>query len=227
MCDTPLETPAAPTISPTPPCTSVPPPETDPAIHLPSPVDFKWLADNLSSRPTRLCKLTKLPPTVNSACDASGVGMGRVIFDLWRASRLRLWCSPFPHTLTSKLVSFTDPSGTVTNSDLELAATLVQHEGCVHTSNVRKCTTHTASDNTPAVAWQHKGSAHLLWLQALHKQFHRHHLTFDCLPETLNRMADDASHLWHLSDSELLTHFNSAYPQDHPCGTLQKDCFLP
>ena len=37
----------------------------------------------------------------------------------------------------------------------------------------------------------------------------RHHY----LPGSLNSMADYASHLWHLNDDELLTHFNFRYPQ--------------
>jgi hypothetical protein len=57
--------------------------------------------------------------------------------------------------------------------------------------------------------------AYLLQLQALHQHFHHYIPTHSYLPGPLNSMADDASHLWHLSDPELLTHFNSTYPQHH------------
>jgi hypothetical protein len=80
---------------------------------------------------------------------------------------------------------------------------------------------YTLTDNTPALAWQQKGSTttmkapmYLLRLQALHQRFHRYHPRFLHIPGKSNVMADDCSRLWHLSDVELLAHFNHEYPQD-------------
>ena len=79
---------------------------------------------------------------------------------------------------------------------------------------------HTATDSTNTLYWQHYGSAstnnppaYLLHLQALHQHYHQYISTQSHLPGPLNAMADDTSRLWNLSDSELLMHFNSSYPQ--------------
>ena len=72
----------------------------------------------------------------------------------------------------------------------------------------------------PAVAWKHKGStsttgpaAYLLQTAALHKRHYRYNNEMHHLPGYLNRMADDCSRLWSLSDNQLISHFNSTYPQ--------------
>ena len=45
---------------------------------------------------------------------------------------------------------------------------------------------------------------------------HRYQQRNFFIPGTANRMADDCSRLWHLSDDELLQHFNRTYPQSKP-----------
>jgi hypothetical protein len=142
---------------------------------------------------------------------------------------LSLWplapCSPScgGHHLPSRqdmLVSYTNPSGTITNSDLELAGTIAQHAVLAQQYDIRERTIHTLCDNTPAVSWQSKGSrttvgagAYLLRLQALHQQFHRYVPRHTHIAGTANKMANVCSRAWHLSDSELLTYFNSTFPQ--------------
>jgi hypothetical protein len=63
--------------------------------------------------------------------------------------------SPFPLEVQHRLVLFDNPAITITNSDLELelAASVAQHD--VLTSNVdaRESTVHNFSDNTPTVFW--------------------------------------------------------------------------
>jgi hypothetical protein len=39
-----------------------------------------------------------------------------------------LWRSKFDERVPSQLVTFTNPGGTITNNDLELAASVVQHD---------------------------------------------------------------------------------------------------
>jgi hypothetical protein len=86
--------------------------------------------------------------------------------------------------------------------------------------NVHKQTIASGSDNTLTVAWQSKGSttmvatpAYLLRLQALHQRFHRYYSCLFFIPGRLNATADDRSRLWHLTDTEPLTHFDLHYPQ--------------
>ena len=55
---------------------------------------------------------------------------------------------------------------------------------------------------------------YLLHLQALHQRFHRYAPLHSYLPGPVNKMADDASRLWHLLDAQIRTHFNLHYPQE-------------
>jgi hypothetical protein len=131
-----------------------------------------------------------------------------------------LWRAKFPTNIQSELVTHSNPGGTLTNSDLELAGTIAHADILSHTIDTRESTIHILSDNTPAVAWQTKGSttttkapAYLLRLQALHQRHYRYCPTYSHIPGPANAMADDCSRLWYLDDSALLTHFNSTYPQ--------------
>jgi hypothetical protein len=88
-----------------------------------------------------------------------------------------LWRAPFLQDLQHNIVSTKNPTGSITNSDLELAGTIVQHNVLVHHIDCRECTIHTLTDNTPVLAWQSKGSttttgvpAYLLRLQAIHQR---------------------------------------------------------
>ena len=113
-----------------------------------------------------------------------------------------------------------NPHGSITNSDLELAGA-VAHDDVLAISapRIAHVSTCSFSDNTPAVLWRTKGStamtgpaAYLLQIAALHQRHHRYQNQLHYLPGPLNLMADDCSRLWNLSDSQLLTHFNSRYP---------------
>jgi hypothetical protein len=198
--------------------------------------DLRWLANDLSARPTRLYEIIPQPePELLGAQDASGHGMGGVWFPASRNLLERpvgsaakpststgpiLWRARFDPRITADLVSFSNPTGQVTNSDLELAASIVQHDIAANCFDIRERTISSGSDNTPTVSWQTKGSttttsapAYLLRLQSLHQRFHRYYSSSFFIPGTLNAMADDCSRLWHLSDAELLSHFDSHYPQ--------------
>lgn len=186
--------------------------------------DFRWLADELTSRPTRIAETIPTIPSTYGTCDASGSGMGGVLFvpNAKPSSPYRaiLWRQPFSQAIQKALQSDRNPHGTVTNSDLELAGTIAQHDVLAHTANVQEHTIQNFHDNTPAVFWNRKGSttssgpaAYLLRLQALHQRFHRYIPRHDYIPGPDNAMADDCSRRWDLSDAQLLTHFNSTYPQ--------------
>jgi hypothetical protein len=149
-------------------------------------------------------------PAVTGACDAAKADMGGVLFGATRAPIL--WRAT------------DNPTGSITNSDLELAGTITHHDVAAHLGNIRHRTIGTLTDNTPALAWQRKGSttttgpaAYLLHCQALHQRHHRYQKVLAHIPGTDNTMADDYSCLWRLDDQALvLTHFDSTYPQDTP-----------
>lgn len=131
-----------------------------------------------------------------------------------------VWRAPFPPEITSKLVSYSNPAGTITNSDLELAAGFTQLDMGAQCFDIRERTIASGSDNTPTVAWTGKGStttqgpaAYLLRAQALHQRYHRYHNSSFYIPGKINGMPDDASRLLDLSPAALVSHFNSKYPQ--------------
>ena len=184
--------------------------------------DFRWLAQDLSARPTRIAELIPTKPSVVGACDAAGTGMGGVFFVPSHDGSIQpyLWRHAFPQAVQSQLVSFSQPNGSITNSDLELCGNVAHHDVIAQLADVRERTIWTGSDNTANVYWQRKGSttttgpaAYLLRDQALHQRQHRYVPQHDYIPGTANAMADDCSRLWHLTDTQLLTHFNFTYPQ--------------
>jgi hypothetical protein len=139
--------------------------------------DLWWLANNLSNGPAILHKIVPQPdPELLGAQDASGEGMEGIWFPastelLERPATNsaaksstndctgpRLWQAKFKADITHDLVSFDNPRGTITNSDLELAAAIVQHHVAAHQFDIRERTIASGSNNTPTVAWQTKGS---------------------------------------------------------------------
>ena len=79
------------------------------------------------------------------------------------------------------------------------------------------------NDNIVAVYWQRKGAtttlgpaAFLLQLQGLHQRFYHYVPLCDYIPGSLNIMANFLSCCWDLTDNELLSYFNSTFPQNQP-----------
>jgi hypothetical protein len=188
--------------------------------------DVRWVVQDLHARPTRLRELVDTPPAAIGASDAAGPGMGGVLFvrdATTGTTHPLLWRAPFPLEVQQAIVSSNNPTGSITNSDLELAGTIAQHDVLVHHVDCRERTIHTLTDNTPALAWQTKGSttttgvpAYLLRLQAIHQRHYRYLPRLAHIKGDQNVMADDCSRLWKLSDQELLTHFRINYPQTEP-----------
>jgi hypothetical protein len=199
--------------------------------------DFRLLHQDLARRPTRLYELVPLSPTLIGSHDASGSGAGGIwlpteaaiprneplVGDTVSPHHLAhpiVWRTRFDPAITSQLASWTNPHGAINNSDLELAGGLLHHEAAAQCFDIRERTVLSKTDNTPTLFWQRKGSAttqgppaYLLRAQALHQRHHRYIARHDFIAGRHNGMSDDASRLHHLTDAQLLTHFNSAYPQ--------------
>lgn len=183
--------------------------------------DLLNLSRDLGGRPTRFGEIVDTIPVAYGTADACGVGMGGIWFSPDPTHTPVVWRSPFPLCIQRRLVTRENPSGTVNNSDLELAAQIAEQDILVNLRDCRESTVTTFTDNIAARAWHRKGSrstagpsAYLLRLNALHQRAYRYRTNIHYLPGPVNVMADDASRLWHLSDDALLTHFNSTYPQD-------------
>ena len=102
--------------------------------------DFRWLLKDIASRPTRIAEVVPLNSSAEGHHDASGTGAGGVWFP---SSHLNprgkfgqkpiLWSYKWPDDIIANLVTTENPSGTVTNSDLELAGGLIHLEAIVQT----------------------------------------------------------------------------------------------
>jgi hypothetical protein len=182
--------------------------------------DFETLGQSIASRPTRLGEIVPATPLCTGAHDASGRGAGGIWF---APSRNLVWRQPFPPAITTQLVSSSNPTGILTNSDFEQAGGVWHHMLLANEVDIRERTVHSFGDNTPAVSRFKKGAtttkgapAYLNRLFALHQRAHRYLSQHDYIPGPTNAMADDASRLWDLSDNALLAHFNQRYPQEYP-----------
>jgi hypothetical protein len=207
--------------------------------------DFRWLEYSLRSRPTRLYELVPAQPSLIGSHDASGLGAGgvwfpspgttprNVVVQILRDSSLVtqplsstspvLWRLPFPDNVHRDLVSFSNPLGTLNNSELELAGGLLHYNVAAHCYDIRERTIKSSTDNLNTLYWERKGSisatspaAALLRMQALHQRHHRYVPLKDYIEGPRNGMADDASRLLFLSDSQILAHFDLHYPQNEP-----------
>jgi hypothetical protein len=183
-------------------------------------VDFEILAQDLAYRPTRIAEIVPDLPSATGAVDASGIGMGGVWFANGQAPVL--WRAKFPGDIQKRLVSWTNPSGDLTNSDFELAGVIMHQDVLAQKSDVRELTVSILNDNMAAISRSKKGStttqaaaAYLLRIASLqHQRHHRYLARHDYISGPANAMADDCSPLWHLTDTQLLAHFNSTYPQE-------------
>ena len=196
-------------------------------------LDFLHLANDVVARPTHIAEVVPTPPTYIGAMDAAKCGMGGVWFppgppapnsiQPLTSHALQhpiLWRAPFPAHIQRLLVSQANPSGTITNSDLELAGTIAHDDVLANATSVAHLGTCGLTDNTPSQAWRQKGSttttgpaAYLLQISSLHQRHYRYKPEFHHILGPSNAMADDCSRKWNLTDDELLTYFNFRYPQ--------------
>jgi hypothetical protein len=194
--------------------------------------DLRWLVQDLGSRPTRWGEIVASTPTFLGTVDASGMGMGGTWLSSNDTMPPLLWRFSFDDNITRRLVSADNPTGNLTNSDLEQLALACHPDILTTTVDVREQTICTLSDNIAAISREQRGStstdapaAYLCRNSALHQRAFRYLLLVDYLPGPLNTMADDLSRRWDLSDEQLLTHFDSSYPQAQPWRlcTLRND----
>ena len=212
--------------------------------------DFEYLKKDLDQQPTHLSELVPDHPVAVGPHNASGHGMGSVWLPAMTNSNLTpiLWQSKFLATITDQLVTYDNPNGMITNSDLELASAIAHQDVLQQEGNCAGCTIVPFTDNMPTLAWQQKGStstsgpvAYLLHIASLHQRHYQYLTKPDFIKGNVNDMADDCSQLWHLTDSQLLAYFNHTYPQTLPwklvtlqpamhsalISTLQKQRLLP
>jgi hypothetical protein len=67
-----------------------------------------------------------------------------------------LWSCSFHRHIQNKLITFKNPSGTITNSDLELTVSVARHNVLTQQADIQEATIHSSSDNVATIWWQSK-----------------------------------------------------------------------
>ena len=161
--------------------------------------DFRWLAEDIANRPTRIYELVPLRSILDGYHDASGYMCGgmvlpgptaisRILPPQSSAARPStnpkgshpiVWRMPFHKDIVDSLVSCTNPQGTVNNSELELAGGIIHSDCVAQCFVVTERTVLSRTNNTAGLWWQHKVSVtctsapeHFLLLQDMHQRFH-------------------------------------------------------
>ena len=156
-------------------------------------------------------------------CDASGLVAGGVWLDLASTGQNLVWRYPWTTDIIVSLVSSTNLQGTIDNSDLELAALVLQEATLLEAvPKARMAALLWGYDITPTVFWSTREAsminpvvADLLCIRALHSgKFFLNPSVF-YHPGQENCMADDTSHSFYLSDTGFLTHMSVVHPQFH------------
>lgn len=190
--------------------------------------DFRWLASDIESRPTRIAELVPLRPAAEGHHDASGAGAGGAWFpgisltprEGWQKDTPVVWQLEWPDYIRDKLVSSDNPHGTITNSDLELAGGLLHLDCLAHTFDTRERTIVSKGDNLNTTFWERKGStttdsapAYLLRMFGIHQRFHRYVPRFDYLPGKSNPIADALSRIFNMPVSDIISQLAHLFPQ--------------
>ena len=104
-------------------------------------------------------------------------GMGGVLFAPGHPPTM--WHATFPHDIRESIVSFNNPLGDITNSNLEQASILAQADVAASLYDLRELTLSTLNDNSTTISCNRKGAitsnqaaAYLCHLSSLHCQHH-------------------------------------------------------
>ena len=121
--------------------------------------NFGSLIRLMGHRPTHCRELIVEQLGYMGYCDASMLGAGGV----WLSGTLQVapvvWRLEWPEDIHQNMVSFMNPGGTITNSDLEMAAMLVHYLVLEHLVDLRHVHVAAWCDNTPTVSWTNKLSS--------------------------------------------------------------------
>ena len=194
--------------------------------------DFRWIHNHISTRPTRIAELVPLLPVAEGHHDASGAGAGGIWFpsstitprDGYVSTAPVAWRFKWPQHIVDRLVTDTNPRGTITNSDLELAGGLLHLDALTHCFDIRERTVLSKGDNLATTFWERKGSttsdkppAYLLRLFGMHQRIHRYIPRFDYISGSSNHIADTLSRQFDKPWSHLIDSLSHLLPQNNGC----------
>ena len=120
--------------------------------------DFRAMIRLVGTRPTHLKQLVADEPGYIGYCDASKRGAGGVWFCGTDRNDLEpvVWRVPWPQDIKDQVVSFDNPTGTITNSDLEMAGLLLHYLVLENLTDLKHVHVAAWCDNTPTVSWANK-----------------------------------------------------------------------
>jgi hypothetical protein len=188
-------------------------------------LDLRHLVLTLGSRPTHVAELVEYEPELAGTCDASATGAGGV----WVGYGIQptVWRTEWPADVVQLY-----RTGALTNSDLEMAAVLMQYLVAEQLRPMEHCHTSIWSDNSPTTSWSTKMADKAttpIAGQLLRALAMRQRTTRSALPTvthyagSLNLLADTASRSFRkfhhgnargdpsCSDTDFLTAFNSVF----------------
>ena len=185
--------------------------------------NFRWIAQECTSRPTRINELIQLSPLAEGHHDSSGKGAGGFWFpgdtiqprEEWHIDITVLWHIESPEYITRLLVSSKNPTGTITNSELELSGGIIHLEATAQTFDTRKRNIARKGNNLNTTFWERKDStttnlslAYLLRLFVIHQRYHRYVLRFYYITGRSNHVADTLLRDFYLSWTEVFSQFS-------------------
>ena len=112
--------------------------------------DFEALARDISLRPMRLAEVVLEYPSVIGSVDAAKPGMGGVLFA--PGHPLTLWHATFLPDIQAHIVSFDNPGGDLTNSDLEQAGILTHANIAASLNDLWELMLSTLNDNSAVIS---------------------------------------------------------------------------
>jgi hypothetical protein len=117
-------------------------------------LDAAALIRDMARRPTHVAELNQMELEYIGYCDASAFGAGGVWFGGTTPLAPSVWRVQWPADITAQVVSFANPTGKLTNSDLELAGVVLQESALeVQVGSLARAHLGIGCDNSPAVAW--------------------------------------------------------------------------
>ena len=192
--------------------------------------DWTALLRMLGARPTNVLELVPAPPDYIGYCDASKLGAGGVWFSGARHIAPTVWRFAWPAWVRDTFLSAENPTGTITNSDLEMAGLLLHWCALEHLAPLKHCHVAIYCDNTPTVSWtrrlnstKSRIAARLVRALALRmRDLHTSPLAALSIAGIDNTMADFSSRTFHrrtkenpvflIDDFAFLTSFATAFP---------------
>jgi hypothetical protein len=190
--------------------------------------NFRWMQEDISSRPTRNAEVVPLPPVAKGHHNASELGAGRIWFPGphlapctgFTSTQPLVWRHRWPDFISAWLVTADNPHGFITNSDLELAGSLLHLDAPRQCFDIRERTVLSKGDNLSTTFWERRGStstnsppAYLLRLFGMHQWFDQYMPRFDYISGPSNPIADSLSRNFDLNWSDQLANIMPFLPQ--------------